>query len=189
VLQIEEMAPPIPGPVHQISNENTYYHVVKPITSMNANSLANAGSSSSNSSNFWEAYEHLCSLQSLMPIQSLKASLMTDGGTNLQFNADKLKSGDWEPLLGAIRVNKCLKTISVYSQYSLNESESNETSRLLKGYAKLKKPPAIRNKERINKLCRSLKECLSISNQLNKIELFNIPLSVKDSTQLAKVSD
>lgn len=40
---------------------------------------------------FWDSYEHLCALQNLMPIQSLKASLAAEGGTVLNLNADKLR--------------------------------------------------------------------------------------------------
>ena len=39
-------------------------------------------------SNFWENYEHLCSLQSTAPLQSIKSNLIN--GT-LDVNADKLK--------------------------------------------------------------------------------------------------
>lgn len=57
----------------------------------------------------------------------------------------------------------------------------------MKGYGKLRKPPAIRNKEKTNRLCRSLKDCLSVSTALNKLELFNIPLTIKDCSQISKV--
>ncbi len=60
-------------------------------------------------------------------------------------------------------------------------------ARLPKGYAKVKKVHAIRTKEKTNKLCRSLKECLALSHHLIHLELFNIPLSVKDCAQIAKV--
>ena len=62
-----------------------------------------------------------------------------------------------------------------------------ETARLVKGYSRHKRPPAIRNKDKISKLCKCLKDCLSNSAYLEKIELYNIPLSAKDSKQLAKV--
>lgn len=59
-------------------------------------SSANGGSSGARyqgqqASNFWDNYEHLCALQNLMPLQSLKASLLVDAGTNLNINADRLK--------------------------------------------------------------------------------------------------
>lgn len=143
------------------------------------------------SANFWENYEHLCALQNLMPLQSLKACLSVDGGANLNLNVDKLKSADWDPLLNTMRVNKNLKLIQFHSNYfPQNENDPNgekqQQQQQLKGYAKLKKPPSIRNKDRTNKLCRSLKECLSLSHYLSKLELYNIPLTVKDCGQVAK---
>ena len=58
------------------------------------NNINNSGSRSANaqySANFWENYEHLCALQNVMPLQSLKQTLATEGGANLTLNADKLK--------------------------------------------------------------------------------------------------
>jgi len=57
---------------------------------------------------------------------------------------------------------------------------------LVKGFAKLKKPPSIRSKERVKELCRSLKECLAISHSLSHLELYNIPLGVKELAHVAK---
>jgi hypothetical protein len=102
------------------------------------------------------------------------------------------RSADWDPLLAALKVNRNLKIIAVHSSYiSPDENESNEAgggrATLKMGYARLKKPPSIRNKERTNKLCRSLKDCLSVSTFLNQIDVFNLPLTTKDCTQIAKV--
>ena len=61
----------------------------------NLSSSANGSSSSRYvnqiSSNFWENYEHLCALQNVMPLQSIKQCLSTDAGSNLTIMADKLK--------------------------------------------------------------------------------------------------
>jgi len=98
----------------------------------------------------------------------------------------KKRSADWEPIFSALKSNnKSLKQISIISNYTENET-TNESNRLIKGFSKLKKPPSIRNKERINKLCRCLKESLQISIHLNTLELYNIPLLVKDLAQIAK---
>jgi centrosomal protein CEP78 len=99
------------------------------------------------------------------------------------------RSADWDPLLGTVRVNKNLKIISLHSSYvGANENDPSETARLVKGYSKLKKPPSIRSKEKTNKLCRSLKDCLSISHHLSKLDIYNVPLTVKDCSQIAKVN-
>ena len=68
-----------------------------------------------------------------------------------------------------------------------NSNHFIETSRLVKGFAKLKKPPSIRNKEKSNKLCRSIKDCLGISHCLNYLEFYNIPFTPKDLAHVAKV--
>jgi hypothetical protein len=175
------MAPPLPPPVQMptpISTNNNNQQYYQPHYT-----------STQQSNNFWENYEHLCALQNLMPLQSLKQSLVTDAGSNLTLNADKLKSADWEPLFSTLRVNKSLKTIKFYSNYELTDptaASNSSSSAAAKAYAKLKKPPAIRNKEKTNKLCRSLKDSLSISHHLNKLEIYNVTLSVKDCAQIAK---
>ena len=43
------------------------------------------------SNNFWDTYEHLCALQNVMPLQSLKSCLSSESGAILNLNADKLK--------------------------------------------------------------------------------------------------
>lgn len=58
--------------------------------------LSANGSSSSRfngqlSNNFWDNYEHLCALQNVTPLQSIKQSLTIDAGSNLSILADKLK--------------------------------------------------------------------------------------------------
>ena len=101
-------------------------------------------------------------------------------------NINKKRSADWEPIFSALKSNnKSLKQISIISNYTENDT-TNESNRLIKGFSKLKKPPSIRNKDRINKLCRCLKESLQISIHLNTLELYNIPLLVKDLAQIAK---
>lgn len=120
-----------------------------------------------------------------MPLQSLKSSLSSESGAILNLNADKLKSSDWEPIFGALKTNKTLRQLSIISNY-VDDSAQLESNRLIKGFAKLKKPPSIRNKDRINKLCRCLKECLQISVYLTHLELYNIPMTIKDLGQIAK---
>jgi hypothetical protein len=69
-----------------MSNTQQYYHQqqASALPAKNSKELANAAS-------FWDCYEHICSLQNLVPIQSLKASLASEGGTVLSINADKLR--------------------------------------------------------------------------------------------------
>ena len=93
---------------------------------------------------------------------------------------------DWDPLLGAIKTCKAIRKIAFKSAYmGPNESES-ELKNGKRANAKAKKVPAIRTKERVHKLCRSLKDCLSISQFLDHLEVFNVPMTPKDLASLAK---
>jgi hypothetical protein len=60
--------------------------------SSSSNNGNNASSSRSNySSNFWETYEYMCSVQNQMPLQFIKQSLTVDAGSHLAINADRIK--------------------------------------------------------------------------------------------------
>ena len=91
------MAPPLPpAPMllqqHQSANEfktsssNQYINAA----ASSAASVFNVGRNQF-SANFWENYEHLCALQSSVPLQSIKSCISIDGSVNLSLNADKLK--------------------------------------------------------------------------------------------------
>ena len=57
-------------------------------------------------------YERLCAQVNCCPNPRVTANLKEN---ILEFNADKIVSKEWEPLLGAIKVNKSLKNISIQS--------------------------------------------------------------------------
>ena len=139
------------------------------------------------SANFWENYEHLCALQSVMPLQNLKPALSADSGIYLQLNGDKLKSADWDPLLNTVRVNRSLNLISIYSKYKASSTSDCKAQSKMQSASSQRKVPAIRaSREKTNKLCRCLKDCLVISQHLASLELYNIPINVKDCSQIAK---
>lgn len=90
--------------VYQIMDSNQLKQLSAPLLGGSSAAIVSALSASSAngsttsrhitnqySNSFWENYEHLCALQNLMPLQSLKASLSTEAGSNLVINADKLK--------------------------------------------------------------------------------------------------
>lgn len=52
--------------------------------------------------------------------------------------------------------------------------------------SRLRKPPAIRNKEKTIKLCKSIRDCLIISPSLQRLEIQGIPLAQKEICILAK---
>lgn len=99
------------------------------------------------------------------------------------------RSADWDPLLGAIKTCKAIRKIAFKSAHiGPNESESDAKNggKRPNGGGKARKVPAIRTKERVHKLCRSLKDCLSISQFLDHLEIFNIPMTPKDLASLSK---
>lgn len=156
-------------------------------------SLGNAGAGvapkpvpkSISQANFWDTYEYMCTLQSQAPLHFLKLSLSTGAGSSLVIDADKIKASEWDPICAALSINKNLKAIKIECKYLLPSNEkSNHDSTLVR----VKKPPSIRTRERINKLCRSLRDCLTVTTSLNQLEIFNIPLIVKDCVQLGKVN-
>jgi hypothetical protein len=70
-----------PPSINSNSNSNNNY---------NPNSVFNLGRIQY-SPNFYENYEHLCALQSSMPLQAIRSCLSMDGSVNLGLNVDKLK--------------------------------------------------------------------------------------------------
>lgn len=71
---------------------------------------------------------------------------------------------------------------------SLIPDSESDADRTLRGYSRAgRKVPSIRFKERTNKLCRSLRDCLGVSVCLSHLELFNVPLVPKDCSQIARV--
>ncbi len=93
-----------------------------------ATASAGVATSVSSTASFWDNYEHICALQNLVPLQALKASLACEGGSVLSLNADKLRSADWEPVFGAISINKGLRKIVISSNY--NPHGDNDGRRL-----------------------------------------------------------
>ena len=59
-------------------------------------------------------YERLCVLQNTCPLPSITANLKNEV---IDFNADRLRLNEWEPLLGAICVNDSLKYVAVRSYW------------------------------------------------------------------------
>lgn len=61
---------------------------------------------------FFSRYEHLCALQDSVPLPAVRACLREGV---LDFNADRLRLGDWAPLLSALRMNQDLSLVSIKS--------------------------------------------------------------------------
>uniref|UniRef100_A0A8C6ZV86 Uncharacterized protein n=1 Tax=Nothoprocta perdicaria TaxID=30464 RepID=A0A8C6ZV86_NOTPE len=70
---------------------------------------------------FYSHYEHLCALQGSVPLKAVKANL-SEGALDL--TVDRIKAGDWAPLLHALRHGKTLTSVAIRSfhQQGLGES-------------------------------------------------------------------
>jgi hypothetical protein len=180
------------------ANHHFFQHSapIKHSSSATANtttSMLTTRSKEQSNSSFWDHYEYLCTLSNTTPLQSVKASLTVDAGSVLRLNVDRLKLSDWEPLLAAISANKTLRVISLNSNYDIDCVADLSSAKIAKPFkqqqqaSKLKKAPAIRSKQVCNKLCKALKDCLSVSHHLQELELFKILLNSKDLAHIAKV--
>ncbi|XP_063996015.1 centrosomal protein of 78 kDa isoform X2 [Pogoniulus pusillus] len=129
---------------------------------------------------FYSHYEHLCALQSSVPLKAVKANL-TQGALDLI--VDRIKAADWAPLLNAIRHNKTLTSIGIRSflQQGLGESGVER----YKTYFR-RRFPAIRSKDLTGQLCKAVKGCLSISDVLKNLELQGLLLRERDLIILTK---
>ncbi|XP_013408527.1 centrosomal protein of 78 kDa [Lingula anatina] len=123
-------------------------------------------------------YNYLCALQDSVPLPAVKAHL-SDGV--LDVSGDRVRANDWVPLLNTLRINKTLEFIAFRSYYRQVADKTDPRSQVLK-----RKTPAIRSKEITYRLCRSLRECLTVTPSLTCLELQGLPLRERDLTVLAK---
>ncbi|MGH0116401.1 UNVERIFIED_CONTAM: hypothetical protein FKN15_035705 [Acipenser sinensis] len=127
---------------------------------------------------FQSYYEYACALQDSVPLPAVKAKL---GQGILDLNGDRLKLVDWTPILNSLAINKHLHHVAVrsYHQPSLGEAERYRTS-----YRK--KIPAFRSKDMTFRLCKSVRDCLTVSHSLKTLELQGLPLRERDLIILTK---
>ncbi|XP_071339389.1 centrosomal protein of 78 kDa isoform X2 [Trachinotus anak] len=127
-------------------------------------------------------YDFACARQESVPLPAVKMNL--DKGM-LDFNGDRLKLTDWPPILSSISINKHLHHIAISStnQASLG---SGDTDRRYYKSSFRKKIPAIRSKDMTFKLCKALRECLTVSSNLKTLQLNGLPLRERDLITLTK---
>lgn len=70
---------------------------------------------------FFSHYEYLCALQDSVPLPAVRASLREGV---LDFDADRLRSVDWAPLLNTLKINKDLPLISIKSFFQSGHGEA-----------------------------------------------------------------
>ncbi|KAI5278314.1 Centrosomal Protein Of 78 Kda [Manis pentadactyla] len=70
---------------------------------------------------FFSHYEYLCALQDSVPLPGVRACLREG---LLEFNADRLRLGDWAPLLSTLKINRDLPLVSIKSFFQAWLSET-----------------------------------------------------------------
>ncbi|XP_062237676.1 centrosomal protein of 78 kDa [Platichthys flesus] len=129
---------------------------------------------------FMAYYDFVCASQELVPLPAVKMNL--DKGT-LDFNGDRLKVTDWPPVLASISINKHLHHIAISSMYQASSGAADR--RYYKTNFK-RKIPAIRSKDSTFKLCKALRDCLTVSPNLKSLQLNGLPLRERDLITLTK---
>ena len=64
--------------------------------------------------NFDEEYERLCIIQNQAPLPHLTANLKENF---LDFNADRIRLSEWDPIIGALKVNNSLRFVAIRSYW------------------------------------------------------------------------
>uniref|UniRef100_A0A3Q2XII0 Centrosomal protein 78 n=1 Tax=Hippocampus comes TaxID=109280 RepID=A0A3Q2XII0_HIPCM len=127
---------------------------------------------------FMEYYTYACTREQTIPLTAVKMHL--DQGI-LDFNGDKVKLSDWPPILDSISINRHLHHIAITSTYQTSHGCGDPGQPVFR-----KKIPSIRSKDMTFKLCKALKECLSLSPNLKTLKLNGLPLRERDLVSLTK---
>uniref|UniRef100_A0AAQ4RZT0 Centrosomal protein 78 n=1 Tax=Gasterosteus aculeatus aculeatus TaxID=481459 RepID=A0AAQ4RZT0_GASAC len=133
---------------------------------------------------FMAFYDQACARQESVPLPAVKMNL--DKGM-LDFNGDRVKLTDWPPILSSICINKHIHHIAISSthQASLSFGDTVSDRRYYKSSFR-KRIPAIRSKDMTFKLCKALRECLTVSSNLKTLQLNGLPLRERDLITLTK---
>ncbi|TKS78262.1 Centrosomal protein of 78 kDa [Collichthys lucidus] len=131
---------------------------------------------------FMAYYDFACARQESVPLPAVKMNL--DKGM-LDFNGDRVKLTDWPPILNSICINKHLHHIAISSTYQARLGSGDADRRYYKSSLR-KKIPAIRSKDMTFKLCKALRECLTVSPKLKTLQLNGLPLRERDLITLTK---
>ncbi|XP_022620963.1 centrosomal protein of 78 kDa isoform X2 [Seriola dumerili] len=131
---------------------------------------------------FMAYYDFACAKQESIPLPAVKMNL--DKGM-LDFNGDRLKLTDWPPILNSISINKHLQHIAISSTYQTSLGSGEADRRYCKSSFR-KKIPAIRSKDMTFKLCKALRECLTVSSNIKTLQLNGLPLRERDLIALTK---
>lgn len=67
--------------------------------------------------NFKDSYEHLCAMQNSCPLAAITANLQEDF---IDCNADRIRLGDWTPVIDSLKTNNSLRFIAFRSFWQQN---------------------------------------------------------------------
>lgn len=135
-----------------------------------------------NSTDFASCYDNLCALQNSCPLGSITANL---DELFIDCNADRIRLSDWIPILNALKINRSLKFVALRSFWQETLYPDGEVSEQ-RLQALRRKAPAIRSKDVTYRVCRTIKECLYVTESLNSLTFQGIPLRERDLNYLAK---
>ncbi|KAM6931366.1 centrosomal protein of 78 kDa [Xenentodon cancila] len=131
---------------------------------------------------FMAYYDLACARQDSVPLSAVKLNL--DKGM-LNFNGDRIKLIDWPPILHSISINKHLHHIAISSTYQASLASDDADKIYLKA-AFRRRVPAICSKDMTLKLCKALRECLTVSPNLKTLQLKGLLLRERDLITLTK---
>lgn len=131
---------------------------------------------------FLAFYDSACARQESVPLPAVKMNL---GKGILDFNGDRVRLTDWSPILNSICINKHLHHIAISSTYQASLASGDADKRFYKSCLR-KRIPAFRSKDMTFKLCKALRECLTVSPNLKTLQLNGLPLRERDLITLTK---
>ena len=67
--------------------------------------------------NFKDSYEHLCAIQNSCPLAAITANLQENF---IDCNADRIRVGDWTPIIDSLKSNDSLRFIAFRSFWQQN---------------------------------------------------------------------
>nr|CAH8866726.1 unnamed protein product [Trichobilharzia regenti] len=127
---------------------------------------------------FRKYYENLCALHNCSPLTTVTCHV---GEGVLDISADRVRVSDWEPLLAALKINRNLRFIAIRSFYQHANLSDNVYSRYRR------RPPALLSSSRLLlNLCKCLRQCMRVTENLTFLELQNLPMSRASLLQICE---
>ncbi|CAH8597854.1 unnamed protein product [Heterobilharzia americana] len=127
---------------------------------------------------FRKYYENLCALQNCFPLTSITSQV--EEGV-LDITADRLNISEWEPILNSVKINRNLRFIAIRSfcqHMSMPDGVNSCYRRRL--------PALLSSSKLLLNLCKALRQCLRVTENLTFLEFHNIPLNKTNLVQICE---